>query len=113
MRLILKQFLLSVVSCSVLAAPALSFEFKKPKSNQYQSKDIKFLQRISKGVSELSQQSSKAIVFISISKIIKSRPYGQVDPFEFSSVLRDAETNIDKKDSPKNANNKQVLALVF
>ena len=74
---------------------------------------MKFLQKISNGISDLSQQSSKSIVFISISKIIKSRPYGQVDPFEFSLAHRVEEIRTDKIGNKKSENSRQVLDQVF
>lgn len=41
------------------------------------------LKRLSDGVSEIAQKASSSIVFVSVSKIIKGRPTGQFNPFEF------------------------------
>lgn len=63
--------------------PALSYDLPAPDANKRASENVQFLQKISAGVAELSQEASKGIALISISKIIKGRPYYELDPFDF------------------------------
>ena len=74
---------------------------------------MKFLQKISNGISDLSQQSSKSIVFISISKIIKSRPVVKSILLSFSLAHRVEEIRTDKIGNKKSENSRQVLDQVF
>jgi serine protease Do len=77
------------ISCSVLLSlallskTALAYELPVPDANKRPSENVQFLQKISAGVAELSQDASKGIALISVSKIIKGRPYYELDPFDF------------------------------
>jgi serine protease Do len=45
--------------------------------------NLQLLQRISKGVSTVSQKASEAVVFVSVYKTVKGMPFGMIDPFDF------------------------------
>ncbi len=68
---------------SLTAEAALAYELPAPDPSKKPSENVQFLQKISTGVAELSQDASKGIALISISKIIKGRPYYELDPFDF------------------------------
>ena len=59
------------------------YEIPRPKESSPQSENLRFLQQLSSGVSELANISSQAIVFVSVSKTIKGMPFGEINPFEF------------------------------
>jgi serine protease Do len=67
------------ISSSLLAAP---YQLPTPDRDRY-SDNVRALQQISAGVSELSQATGKGVVLISISKIVKGHPYYEMDPFDF------------------------------
>ncbi|MFW7380418.1 MAG: Do family serine endopeptidase [Oligoflexus sp.] len=77
-RLITSLFLFSLFTSSIYA-----YQLPTAKDPLVNSGNVQVLERISKGVSDLSEEASKAIVFISVSKIVKGRPYGEIDPFDF------------------------------
>ncbi|MBC7530129.1 MAG: Do family serine endopeptidase [Oligoflexus sp.] len=60
-----------------------AYELPAPDANRKPSDNVQLLQKISSGVAELSQEASKGVALISISKIIKGRPYYETDPFDF------------------------------
>jgi serine protease Do len=61
-----------------------AYAYKLPGSKPMAASDnLLFLQKVSKGISELALKGSKAIVFVSVSKTVRGRPFGEVDPFEF------------------------------
>ncbi len=67
-----------------LGAPSLfAYQLPTAESNPKASDNVRLLRQISSGVSELSEQASKGLVFISVSKIVKGRPYYEMDPFDF------------------------------
>lgn len=74
---------LSALLTASLSQAGYAYQIPQEKSDLAMSPAIRSLQTISQGVSELADQSSKAIVFISVSKIIKGQPYGTIDPFDF------------------------------
>lgn len=60
------------------------FGYQLPQGDRAKTSDnVRLLQQISAGVSELSQETGRGIVLISVSKIIKGRPYYEMDPFDF------------------------------
>ena len=62
---------------------AVAYEFPTKGGQLRQTEATRVLNQISKGVSDLSAEASKAVVFVSISKTIKGHPFSEVDPFEF------------------------------
>ena len=80
------SFVIRVAGASILtlAAPlAVAYELPEAQAHHY-SAEVDLLQRMSKGIAEISTEAKKAIVFISTSKTIKNNPFaGQVNPFEF------------------------------
>ncbi|RZA23331.1 MAG: PDZ domain-containing protein, partial [Proteobacteria bacterium] len=68
---------------ALLSQMALAYELPVQDANKKPSDNVQLLQKISAGVAELSQDASKGIALISISKIIKGRPYYELDPFDF------------------------------
>ncbi|SME93778.1 Do family serine endopeptidase [Pseudobacteriovorax antillogorgiicola] len=77
-----KRFLSLMLTWVFVSLPAYSYELPRAKDISG-SRDLEYLQRISNGVSELSDRAAKAVVFISVSKIVNQRPYGAIDPFDF------------------------------
>ncbi len=60
-----------------------AFSYDLPDPKVMSDSNLRELQKISEGVGELADKASQAVVFISVTKIIKGRPYGAVDPFDF------------------------------
>ena len=79
----LKQMILSLSIVSMAAAPLSAYEIPDSKAAQVDSANVRALRQFSNGVSELSSFANKAIVLISVSKIVEGRPYGAIDPFDF------------------------------
>ena len=77
--------LLASIAAIALAAPIPGLAYNIPNSppKALNSKAVETLREISNGVSDLASEASKAIVFISVSKIVKGQPYGAIDPFDF------------------------------
>ena len=75
-----------IVGFSLMAASLHGFAYELPENKRqgYQSDNIEVLQKISKGVSNISKHSKQALVFISVSKKMKrpNHPHGR-DPYEF------------------------------
>lgn len=66
-----------------LSLTALGYELHDSSKNKItQNEDTQFLQKMSHGISHIANQTNKALVFVSVSKTLKS-PYGTIDPFEF------------------------------
>ncbi|MBC7660538.1 MAG: trypsin-like peptidase domain-containing protein [Chitinophagaceae bacterium] len=72
-----------LVSAALLSSTVHAYDLPATDINHKPSENVQLLQKISAGVAELSQDASKGIALISISKIIKGRPYYEVDPFDF------------------------------
>lgn len=69
----------------MLAKSSLSYGYDIPVAQKKEpaTENIRFLQNVSRGVSDLAEKAGKSIVFVSVSKTVRSS-YGQgVDPFEF------------------------------
>ena len=64
-----------------LAAAPYKINAEEPKSSV--SANVKLLQQISEGVSEISQQANHAVVFVAVSKSIKGMPLNELNPFDF------------------------------
>ena len=63
---------------------AFARDYKLPPPKPLPSSSaLQQLQQVSKGISKLSVHASQAIVFVSVSKTIRGRPFGEIDPFEF------------------------------
>jgi serine protease Do len=63
--------------------PSSAFAYEIPKSKKLvESDDVEILHKISKAVSTVAQASSKAVVFVSVSKTVKGVPFQGI-PFEF------------------------------
>ncbi len=72
-----------LLSVALLSSTAHAYTLPAPDINRKPSDNVQLLQKISSGVAELSQEASKGIALISISKIVKGRPYYETDPFDF------------------------------
>lgn len=73
-----------LLSCCLLISPQLSaYELAQARGKLVSSKNVEVLEQISEGISDISQEASKAIAFISVSKMLSSNPYGEFDPFDF------------------------------
>ena len=77
-----------LLSVALLSSTIHAYDFPTTDVNHKPSDNVQLLQKISSGVAELSQEASKGIALISISKIIKGRPYYETDPFDFFSGPR-------------------------
>lgn len=81
--MMLRKSGLFLLSLAFLANSAFAYDLPPPDANRKPSENVELLQKISAGVSELSQEAGKGVVLISVSKIIKGRPYYEIDPFDF------------------------------
>lgn len=81
--MMLRKSGLFLLSLAFLANSAFAYDLPPPDANRRPSENVQLLQKISAGVSELSQEAGKGVVLISVSKIIKGRPYYEIDPFDF------------------------------
>jgi serine protease Do len=72
-----------LLSAAMLSSTVHAYDFPAADVNRKPSENVQLLQKISSGVAELSQEASKGVALISISKIIKGRPYYEMDPFDF------------------------------
>ncbi len=71
------------LTLSLINSNAFAYQLSQPDPNIKVSENVRLLRQVSAGVSELSDQTGKALVLISVSKIIKGRPYYEMDPFDF------------------------------
>lgn len=78
-----RHILALFLSFCLTASPLMAYQLSQPDPNIKVSDNVRLLRQISAGVSELSDQTGKAVVLISISKILKGRPYYEMDPFDF------------------------------
>lgn len=78
----LRASLTALVGAALISASAFSYEIKPADSEIRETEGIRALQSLSKGVSELSAEAGKSIVFVSVSKTVKSGMNG-VNPFDF------------------------------
>ena len=74
---------LFLLPLALLSSVVHAYDLPVPDASKKASENVQFLQKISAGVAELSQEASKGIALISISKIAKGRPYYEIDPFDF------------------------------
>lgn len=72
-----------LLSAALLSSTVRAYDLPPTDVNRKPSENVQFLQKISSGVAELSQDASKGVALISISKITKGRPYYETDPFDF------------------------------
>ncbi|NRA64618.1 MAG: Do family serine endopeptidase [Pseudobacteriovorax sp.] len=75
------KLLAVVLSLGLSWSPAMSYEL--PPSKAIAGKETDLLDKISKGLGDLSEKASSAIVFISVKKTVSGRQMGQIDPFDF------------------------------
>ncbi len=74
--------------CCLVLAPSFGLAYKLPSSSSSTarySSNVSALQEMSQGVSEIAAQTSSAIVFVSVAKVVRN-PFGnggQFNPFEF------------------------------
>ena len=80
-----KKALVCLYLSTTLLMPFQGFSYEIPRApaNTNVSSNIKALQQMSEGISELAANANKAVVFVSISKTIKGMPFGEINPFEF------------------------------
>lgn len=81
--MVLRKIAALITSFLLLAPPGFSYTLPQPDPNIKVSENVRVLRQISAGVSELSEQTGKGVALISVSKIIKGRPYQELDPFDF------------------------------
>jgi serine protease Do len=62
---------------------AAAYKVPTSESALLNSANVKVLQQISDGVSEISREATRAVVFVSISKTIKGVPFNEINPFDF------------------------------
>ena len=84
---------IAFVGVTVLATALLTQSSTSNAQNNYRiahaneaqptDENLLLLQRISRGVSTVSQKASQAVVFVSVYKTVKGMPFGMVDPFDF------------------------------
>lgn len=74
-----------IFSLILIIIPHYSYGYQlaKPDAQKNHSKNVKLLQQISKGISEIANKASKAVVFVSISKTIKGYYGLEFNPFDF------------------------------
>jgi serine protease Do len=81
--MLLRKTGLFALSFLLGAEAVFAYQLPQPEVNSKVSDNIRILRQISAGVSELSEEASKGVAFISVSKIVKGRPYYELDPFDF------------------------------
>ena len=62
------------------STPGLSYQIKTPPPDGKPTPEIQLLQQMSRGISQISEQTRKALVFVSISKTVTMN---QMNPFDF------------------------------
>lgn len=70
---------------AILFQNAYSYGYDIPRAEvkEPDTENIRILQAVSSGVSDLADKAGKSIVFVSVSKTVRNQFYGAVDPFEF------------------------------
>lgn len=81
--MILRKIAAFMVTLSLVCSEAYSYSLPQPDPDIKVSDNVRVLRQISAGVSELSDQTGKGVALISVSKIVKGRPYYELDPFDF------------------------------
>lgn len=75
--------ILNIFFASLLATgPILAYQVPAAPGTSTEE-NVQLLQKISKGVSAIAKDASKAIVFVSVYKNVQTMPMGMIDPFEF------------------------------
>lgn len=72
--------LFSIFSHQAFAA---KYQFPAPQEGNVSNENRVLLQRISKAVTDIATEASKAVVFVSISKVVRGGNMGQISPFDF------------------------------
>ncbi|MDA9951218.1 Do family serine endopeptidase [Oligoflexaceae bacterium] len=73
-----------IVGLCLFSAPMVSaYEINQTEKAAVTSNDLNTVRSLSKSTTTIADHAGEAIVFISISKIVKGVPFGQVNPFEF------------------------------
>lgn len=70
---------LALSTTSALAA----YELPSGRDPKLNKEDLTQLHAISKGISTIAKHGQKGIVFVSVSKIVRGQPFGNVNPFDF------------------------------
>lgn len=73
----------ALLSATLWTTTTYGYNFPEPEPPKPSSETVRAFHQMSKGVAELAGSASKAIVFVSVSKTLRGRPLGEVDPFEF------------------------------
>lgn len=73
---------LTLLASLLVTAPISAYQVPAAPGTSSEE-NIQLLQKISKGVSAIAKDASKAIVFVSVYKNVQSMPMGMIDPFEF------------------------------
>ncbi len=77
-------FLLTlVVALSPASIYAAKYQVPAPAEGNVSNENRVLLQRISKAVTDIAAEANKAVVFVSISKIVRGGPMGTINPFDF------------------------------
>ncbi len=77
-----KKISLTLLSAAFGSSSLFAYQLPQGEKNKY-SENVRSLQQISSGVAELSAETGKGVVLISVSKIVKGHPYYEMDPFDF------------------------------
>ena len=80
MKRMYRFFLMSLASFS-MTLPTQAYEL--PGERPLVGSETAILQKMSDGLGKLSEEASKAVVFISVTKTVTGRQFGQMDPFDF------------------------------
>lgn len=73
-----------IISMAIASGRDAKAEYILPEKNnlQIENSDINFLQRMEKAFSSITEEASKSVVFINVSKYVKTPDYFYLDPFE-------------------------------
>ena len=75
---------LAILSAAFCSSSLFAYQLPDGSGNKSKySENVRSLQLISSGVAELSQDTGRGVVLISVSKIAKGNPYYEMDPFDF------------------------------
>ena len=80
-----KGFVINAVMAVLMLTSQGASAYELPEAQQHKfSAEVEMLQRMSKGIAEISAEAKKAIVFVSTSKTVKGNQFGgPSNPFEF------------------------------
>jgi serine protease Do len=71
-----------LITCSV-SITASAYEIPKGQKPSLNENDVAILEKVSRTVAEIAKHAKQGIVFVSVSKVVKGNPYGEINPFDF------------------------------